>query len=204
MLKLPIMWALSPSRDRRTDMNRKSSSIGITLSLTAALAMANLSAYAEEFELRMAVESVPGAKDIERGDVELGIRKLERAWRDAKTLPAGAVATDLCAGYIMQNKLTAAKPWCDRAVEQSPHNGAAHNNRGVLRTVQGDYDLAVEDFREAAKLDSYKVGASGPSELINQGYRHASRQIASRNLAIAEKRWTAARQDSEQQRLATK
>ena len=159
-------------------------------------------ASAETFELRMAVESVPGAKDVERGDIDQGIRRLQRAL-DESQFPRSAVATDLCAAYIMQRELESAERWCDEAIKEGPYDGAALNNRGVLRTLQGQYEAAVEDFNEATKLDHYKVGtSSGPSEQTNQGYRYASRQIAGRNLAIAAERWAAAKQENEAERVA--
>ena len=164
-------------------------------------------ALAQTFELRMAVEAVPGAKDVERGDIDRGIRRLQRALSESHVYEKSAyvksaVATDLCAAFVMQHDFESAEPWCDRAVEESPHNGAALNNRGILRALQGAYDSAVQDLQEATKLDNYKVGTSGPSELINQGYRHASRQIAERNLAVAEERWAAAEQPRQTERVA--
>ncbi len=81
-------------------MNRNSTTKWVTLSLTTALAIGNLSVYAETFELRMAVQAIPGAADIERGDIDKGIKRLQRALTESH--PAGAVATDLCAAYTMQ------------------------------------------------------------------------------------------------------
>ena len=81
-------------------MNRKSITKRGTLSLTTALAIGSLSVNAETFELRMAVEAVPGAADIERGDIDKGIRRLERALTESH--PAGAVATNLCAAFTMR------------------------------------------------------------------------------------------------------
>ena len=68
-------------------MNRKSTTKWVTLSLTTALAIGNLSVNAETFELRMAVEAIPGAADIKRGDIDKGIRRLEHPLTESH--PAG-------------------------------------------------------------------------------------------------------------------
>ena len=183
-------------------MKHKETTFAGKLVLATLFAIAGTSVQAQTFELRMAVESVPGAREIERGDIDAGIDRLHQVLEQSLPVPAGAVATDLCAAYIMQRNLASAERWCDRAVEESPRNGAAHNNRGVLRTLQGAFSAAVEDLREATSLRNYKVGAQSHTEMINQGYRHESRQIAARNLAIAERRWAAVKK--EQPRLANK
>ncbi len=187
-------------------MNRKHTPIWVKLSLTIAVAMTGLGTSAETFELRMAHEAVPGARDIERGNVEQGIRRLEHAHKRSRAVARGAIATDLCAAFIMQREWQPAEVWCDRAVHESSHNadGAAHNNRGVLRTIQGEYGAAVEDFTQAAKLRNYKVGESSALASRAMAYRQVSRQIAARNREIAEERWAAASQQSEPQRVATK
>ncbi len=57
---------------------------------------------------------------------------------------------NLCASLGQQNTLDAALEACDAAIELSPANWRALNNRGVVKYLAGDKISAAADFANAA------------------------------------------------------
>ena len=182
-----------------------SRTVSDTIVVALLLGFGALPVHAGSFEARMAAENVPGSAQIRQGNLDQGIKQLLQARKWGKHFPPGAVATNLCVAYIAKGDAESAESWCDRAVEENRHTGAARNNRGVLRAIRGNYESAVEDFREATRSRNYKQPARtiAPVRASQMHYRWMSRQIAGRNLARAEQRWAAARKEDERKRLAS-
>ena len=173
--------------------------------MAASLALAVIDAKADPFEVRVSQEDVPGTAQMKRGDVDKAIAYLERAAKHRGEYPLGAVATNLCAAFVVKGALALAEVWCDLAVEESDKGGAAYNNRGVLRALQGDYGAAIEDFRQATRLRNYPfdTGSIAQIRAIQLNYRKNSRQVAGRNLVRAEQRWAEAKRRDENKQLAS-
>ena len=117
---------------------------------------------ASPYQVQTGYLAVPGSQELEAGDVDGAISKLE-PWLEVTTgRTKGSILTNLCAAYIMQGVFSKAESFCDQAVvsecrNSTAHSGnrsfgdaIAHNNRGVLRAMQGDYKGATSDFDLAA------------------------------------------------------
>ena len=109
--------------------------------------IANATAGAETYPFRVAFENVPGAAELEAGDIDAGIDKLERQIDDGDA-DTGFVLATLCGAYVLDGALRKADRICDRAVTQYPGE-TAFNNRGVLRAFKGDFRGAQADFDQA-------------------------------------------------------
>ena len=112
---------------------------------------------ADTWELRTTHEEVPGTREIESGKPLKAIKiskvylTLVPPWRKVSVL------TNLCIGHIMVNDFVQADHYCDQAVARKRENAVSHNNRGVLRAMQGDYTGAQEDFSVAADSECVSV-----------------------------------------------
>jgi len=152
--------------------------------LLVAVASAGLSATAVAsegaFEVTTAYQEVYGTRAVERGDLDTGIAKLLKALDVAGDLPSmrAPVLVNLCAAYTARRDFTNARNYCDEAVSNRWLLGVAYNNRAVLSVATGNYELALEDFRES---------------LRNRG----AVAIASRNVARTEARLAALGRESE-------
>lgn len=93
-----------------------------------------------------------GAKALMAGDPEAGVRltlaglELPATERDRR-----AGWSNLCAGYVMLNRLDEALPWCDRAVDGGG-TWRAYSNRALLHVRAGRYDAAAADISRADEL----------------------------------------------------
>lgn len=93
-----------------------------------------------------------GAKALLAGDAEAGVRlTLAGLERPATERDRRAAWSNLCAGYVMLERLDDALPWCDRAVEGGS-NWRAYSNRALLHVRAGRYDAAAADIARADEL----------------------------------------------------
>jgi len=148
----------------RNVMRRSSSLIAPALVIAAALMIGNQS-FADEPLFRVVVENVPGADEIEAGNIQAGIKMLEDQLNQVEqansddiwsTLYSGDIWSTLCAAYIADGSLNQAERACTKAVEIDPTYQAL-NNRGVFRVSKGDLFRAREDFERvrAPHVESY-------------------------------------------------
>jgi hypothetical protein len=102
-------------------------------------------------EVMLHDNDVYGARDIEAGNYEKGVRHLlTRLGDESKAASVRTpVVIDLCAGYTMLKDFDAAMQYCDSAVNSGWSTGLALNNRGALHVAKGDYASAIRDFQAA-------------------------------------------------------
>lgn len=94
-----------------------------------------------------------GARALERGDAEEGIRLTRAALRDSLPLRDGAAAhSNLCAGFVLLERFVTATAHCDRAEALDPTNWRIYNNRAVAYLGRDLLDEAIRDFRRALSL----------------------------------------------------
>lgn len=93
-----------------------------------------------------------GAKALMAGDAEAGVRltlaglELPATDRDRR-----AGWSNLCAGYVMLDRLDEALRWCDRAIAAGG-SWRAYSNRALLHVRAGRYDAAAADIAQADQL----------------------------------------------------
>jgi len=169
-------------------MNHNTSTIRrpmIALLAIGTLAFANL-ASASPFELRAGMPSVPGTAEFEAGNMDQAIAKLEPQIDTVQGQRKGSVLSTLCAAYIVKGELGTATSYCDASVRYGQR--IAHNNRGVLRALQGDFDGADSDFHIASKNTYGHFEAKVTA---------ARREVAERNSKRTQERWAAVRQQGD-------
>jgi len=120
--------------------------ITISVLLTALISTA---ANAESWELRTAAHEVKGTRDIESGRLDKGIRILEANYGTTPYRHKVAVLTNLCLAYTIKRDYDTAMNYCNRAVARRFGVLEAHNNRGVLQALLGNYAAAIADFEKA-------------------------------------------------------
>ena len=125
------------------------------LTVAAALILGNTS-WSDEFPFRTAFERVPGAEEIEAGNLQEGIKILEDQLTQVEAENRGDVLATLCAAYVIDQSLEKAEQTCNEAVETYGTH-TAYNNRGVYRVFTGDWLGAREDFDRARpqQLEAY-------------------------------------------------
>jgi tetratricopeptide (TPR) repeat protein len=136
-------------------IRRSSPPVAGVLTLVAAL-LAGSQSFASDNSFRVVYADVPGVKQLEAGNLELGIEILEEQLNEGEQDKRSEVWATLCASYIIALALDKAEPACNKAVETGP-TYAALNNRGVFRAYRGDYSGAHDDFDRARplQLDAY-------------------------------------------------
>ena len=112
--------------------------------------------FADEFHFRVVFENVPGAEEIEAGNIQAGIKMLEDQLTQVEQGNSGDIWATLCAAYIVNVSLDQAERACSKAVEIDP-TYPAFNNRGVFRVFKGDLSGAREDFERVRprQLEAY-------------------------------------------------
>ena len=155
---------------------RRSTLVAVIAASLVVAALPSLSG-AEVWELRTAYKEVPGTREIESGNAEKAIRiskvYLPRAKRKLKV----AVLTNLCVGHILIRDFDQAEQYCDQAVARPNERVVSHNNRGVLKALQGDYKSAQRDFSIAAD-----AGCINSCDAIVPASGNRPRHVALRNL----------------------
>ncbi len=134
----------------RNVMSRSTAVIAPTLVFAAVLLIGNQS-LADESRYRVLLESVPGADQIETGNILAGIKILEDQLNQAEQGNSGDIWSSLCAAYIINFSLNQAERACTKAVQIDPTYHAL-NNRGVLLVYKGDLIRAREDFERVRPL----------------------------------------------------
>lgn len=169
--------------------------IATSLVIAAAPSMSR----ADAWELRTVDEEVPGTREIEAGNPEKAIR-ISKA-RLSATHPAlrVAVLTNLCIGHILIRDFDQAEQYCDQAAAWSFERTVTHNNRGVLKALQGDYAAASQDFSIAAN-----VGCFGACNASMRGPQNRPRPTARRNLEKTETRVAELKDATDAHRVAAR
>jgi len=105
----------------------------------------------EPFALQTHKTEVYGTRDLESGDYDKAIIKLERwhRWAGNSQQLRAPVLINLCVAYTAKREFAAAEAFCDAAVENGRTLAVAYNNRGVMNAGRGDYLAAVADFESA-------------------------------------------------------
>jgi hypothetical protein len=141
--------------------------------------------FADESGYRVMLGNVPGADEIEAGNILAGIEILEHQLNQVKQENSGDIWSTLCAAYIINVSpyianfsLVQAERACTKAVEIDPTYHAL-NNRGVFRVYKGDLISAREDFERVRPLNveaypdnlkttNVRLVAAGNFDLVNQ------------------------------------
>lgn len=92
---------------------------------------------------------------LNNGDYGAAIERLERSLHQ---LSAQEIVnlTNLCTAYVATGQLEKATPVCDQAVAAGgDYVGVAHNSRGALNALKGDYVAALADFENAEDRGNY-------------------------------------------------
>ena len=114
------------------------------------------------YSLAIIVDAAEG-RSVKRGSYEQAIGRLSSAKRYSRS-DKFARQTNLCVAYTKTGDLENAEIACDKAVtmvadsaaDESDRNLAlALTNRGVLRAIQGETELALADFESAFDLRYY-------------------------------------------------
>ncbi|MGI9331001.1 MAG: hypothetical protein ACR2QB_09835 [Gammaproteobacteria bacterium] len=113
----------------------------------------------EPFSLQTHKTEVYGTRDLESGDYDQAISKLERwhRWARNSQLLRGPVLINLCVAYTAKREFAAAEEFCDAAVENGRSLAVAYNNRGVMNAARGDYLAAVMDFESARNRGGQRI-----------------------------------------------
>ncbi|GGW93560.1 hypothetical protein [Alteromonas halophila] len=104
--------------------------------------------------MKTSIEDVNGVRDVEAGNYQTGIRKLEAAL--AKTSVTGnrlPILTNLCVAHVATGDLEQANRYCNDAVQHSNKltSTIALNNRAVLHYLNDDLVAAAADLEAADK-----------------------------------------------------
>lgn len=92
-------------------------------------------------------ELAQGADALLSGDAEEGVELTEVGLRHAVGNKEFLIGTsNLCAGYILQQRYVEALEECNRALAENEHYWRARTNRALIYALQGRYPEAIEDL----------------------------------------------------------
>ncbi len=154
---------------------------------------------ADTWELRTVSEEVPGTREIESGNPEKAIRISKARWSVTAPALKVAVLTNLCIGHILIKDFDQAEQYCDQAAARSIQRAVTHNNRGVLKAIQGDYSAALQDFTIAAN-----VGCFYECDARMRVPQDRPRPVARRNLEKAQTRVAELKDATDADRVAAR
>jgi len=107
-------------------------------------------------------QDLPGGAAILSGDYQRGLDESLRAAARSPNRHAMEFATNICAARVKLGLLEAANESCESALAGRPRAGSnwslkqyravAHVNHGVVHLVQGDREIAVQEFSLARWL----------------------------------------------------
>lgn len=119
----------------------------------AALALSSIASADTAFEMKTSERDMFGSANVNAGEYEKGIQRLERIAESVGQSHKMRVTafTNLCVAHTMQRNLDAAEKYCVNAIETGWELGAGYNNLGVLNVAQGNYEAAVRHFEQAAQ-----------------------------------------------------
>jgi len=134
--------------------------------------------FADESGYRVVLENVPGADEIEVGNIQAGFKILEDQLNQVEQVRSGDIWSTLCAAYLLDRSMNQAERACTKAVEIEPTHHAL-NNRGVFRLSKGDLSGARKDFERvrAPDVEAYlnelkttnvRLVAASNFDLVNQ------------------------------------
>lgn len=94
-----------------------------------------------------------GAAALMAGDAEEGVRLTERGLSMATSHRDRLAGwTNLCAGYVMLNRLDEALEFCNQAIEADPEHWRALSNRALVYLFKDEFDLAGRDIARAEAI----------------------------------------------------
>lgn len=165
----------------RKVMRRRSALIAPALVFAVVLLIGSPS-FADESRYRVLLARVPGADQIEAGNILAGIKILEGQLNQAEQGNSGDIWSTLCAAHIINFSLNQAELACTKAVQIDPSYYAL-NNRGVLRVYKGDLVGAREDFAPVRSLnvEAYLNRTKTTNDRLIAGIR----LIAANNFVLA-------------------
>jgi len=135
----------------------------LTSIIIATLMLIALPAQAASYRLLTSYTEVDGTAALESGDIDTAITAFETALEYPQVKDRGAILNNLCVAFASRHDYDNALRVCEEAVaancgKASDHfnnrdfeDAIAHNNRGVLRARQGDFDAALDDFDMASR-----------------------------------------------------
>jgi tetratricopeptide (TPR) repeat protein len=94
-----------------------------------------------------------GAQALLAGRAEEGVRLTLEGLRIAgNAREEEAALSNLCAGYVMLEKLDDAMKYCDLLLQRNEDNWRAYNNRAVIYIKKKQYDRAEQDLLRGEEL----------------------------------------------------
>ncbi len=94
-----------------------------------------------------------GASALLAGDAERGVRLTLAGLRvAASSREEEAALSNLCAGYILLDKLQEALKYCDLLLARNDSNWRAYNNRAVIYIKLRQFDKAEQDLLRGEEL----------------------------------------------------
>ncbi len=108
----------------------------------------------DALEMRMSDQDVWGVRELESGNIDTGIERLERRLElySANRRRKAPILIDLCVAYTLKRSFENAANYCNAAVENGRDRGLAYNNRGVFHYLNGDVHASNEDLERATLL----------------------------------------------------
>jgi tetratricopeptide (TPR) repeat protein len=106
-------------------------------------------------------QNLPGGAAILSGDYQRGLDESLRAAARSPHRHPMEFATNICAARVKLGLLEAANESCESALARPPtgsnwslnqYRAVAHVNHGVVHLVQGDREIAVQEFSRARRL----------------------------------------------------
>lgn len=96
-----------------------------------------------------------GARALDRGDVETGVRLTKEALESHALSSASAAVgyNNLCVAYNNLRAYDRALEYCDRAIKLNKRNWRFFNNRGTAKFGKGRLDGAIADYLRALKIN---------------------------------------------------
>ena len=182
-------------------INRETNYLSILLTaIVATIVVATLPSisHADAWELRTVDKEVPGTREIESGRIEKGIQISKFYLTRIPSPYKVALLTNLCIGYILMDNFAKAEHYCDRAVARKFERAVTHNNRGVLQALQGNVAAAQSEFSTAAE-----IGCDAPCSTNVKASGVFPRQVARRNLQLAESRLLASQKTNDTEQVAS-
>lgn len=108
-----------------------------------------------------------GAMQLRLGDPETGIKLTQRGLLQANTKKQKYTAySNLCAGYILVEKMEKAIDYCDRALQLNERNHHAYSNRALARFYLEDYELAQKDVKAGVAIAPYSRSLKRVGQMI--------------------------------------
>jgi Flp pilus assembly protein TadD len=134
----------------KTSAQRATYAAGVA---AVALALSSMAYGDTAFEMKTSERDMFGSANVNAGEYEKGIQRLERMTESVGQSHKMRVTafTDLCVAHTMERNLEAAEKYCRQAIETGWELGSGYNNLGVLNVAKGNYEAALRNFEQAAQ-----------------------------------------------------